>query len=146
MKEMPDPEIPGPGAEIRVLVADDSEAIRTRLALLVKHVPGVAEVTQAASAREVWEILFRVQPQMALVDVHLDDRGGGVLLQQIKKEFPGIALMALTRYAGAQFAATYRDCGADQCFDKTTELDALIRAVTRLAKSISNNEPREEHP
>ena len=127
-----------------VLVADDSEAIRTRLAALVGHVPGVSKVAQASSAREVWECLRRDGPRVALVDVHLDDRGGGILLRQIKTEFPALVLVALTRYAGAQLAATYRDCGADQCFDKTTELGEIIRTLAQLTRPIAKNATRKE--
>ena len=128
-----------------VLVADDSEAIRTRLAALVRHVPGVSKVMQASSAREVWECLRRDCPRAALVDVHLDDRGGGILLRQIKTEFPALVLVALTRYAGAQLAATYRDCGADHCYDKTTELGEIIQALAQLTRPILKNATRKEN-
>lgn len=136
----------GVGPRNMVLVADDSEAIRTRLAALVRHVPGVSAVVQAASAQEVWACLFRVPPRVALIDVHLDDRGGGVLLSQIQKQFPATVLVALTRYAGSQLAATYRDCGADHCFDKATELEAIIRTVAEAVRPMLNNEDQRETP
>ncbi len=134
------------GAQTSVLVADDSESIRTRLAALVSHVPGVSAVAQASSAREVWTCLRRDHPRVALIDVHLDDRGSGALLRQIKQEFPALVLVALTRYAGAQLASTYRDSGADQCFDKTTELAEIIQTLARVVRPNLKNEIQKELP
>ncbi len=128
-----------------VLVADDSEAIRTRLAALVRHVPGVLAVAQASSASELWECLRSVLPRVVLIDVHLDDHSGGVLMRRIKNEFPDLVLVALTRFAGAQLAATYRDCGADHCFDKTTELGAIIQAIARLVQPVVKNEMQKDN-
>ncbi len=132
------------GSQTTVLVADDSEAIRTRLAALVRHVPGVFAVAQASSASEVWECLRSDLPRVALIDVHLDDHSGGVLMRRIKNEFPNLVLVALTRFAGAQLAATYRDCGADHCFDKTTELGAIIQILAQLIQPIIHNETQKE--
>ena len=122
-----------------VLVADDSEAFRTRLALLVGHVPGVSEVVQASNGAEALEAIRCLHPRVALLDVQLDG-GAGALLTRIKEEFPATVLVALTRYAGPMMAATYRNSGADHCFDKTTELDAMIQTVGQRMKQ----DPREE--
>ena len=68
------------------------------------------------------------------------------MLPQIKKEFPELVLVALTRFPGAQLAATYRNCGADHCFDKTTELDELLRILAQLSRPLLNNETQKEIP
>lgn len=129
-----------------VLVADDSASIRTRLALLVGRLPGVSTVAQAASAQEVMELLPRIRPLVALIDVHLDDRGGAALIERIKQEFPSVVLVAMTRYAGPQLAANFRECGADYCFDKTSELELLLQTIERLNPSDVKNEPPKENP
>lgn len=126
-----------------VLVADDSEAFRTRLSLLVGHVPGVTEVVQASNGAEALDALRRLHPRVALIDVQLDAGGGaGALLARIKEEFPATVLVALTRYAGPMMASTYRKSGADHCFDKTTELDAMIQTVGQWMKQ----DPQEKQP
>lgn len=129
-----------------MLVADDSASIRTRLALLVGRIPGVSTVAQAASAQEVMELLPRIRPFAALIDVHLDDHGGAALIERIKQEFPSTVLVAMTRYAGPQLAANFRACGADYCFDKTSELDLLLQTIGRLTPPDENNETHKENP
>lgn len=111
-----------------VLVADDSEAIRTRLTALIRHVLGVSKVVSASGAEEAMIQLVREHPRVALVDVHLGD-GRGDLLRWIKREHPETLLVALMRYPVPQVAAVYRVHGADFCFDKTTELEAIVRVV-----------------
>ncbi len=129
-----------------MLVADDSASIRTRLALLVGRMPGVSTVVQAASDQEVMEALGRIRPFVALIDVHLDDHGGGALLERIKQQFPATVLVAMTRYSGPQLAANYRACGADYCFDKTSELELLLQTIGRLSPLDEKNEPHKENP
>ena len=128
------------------LVADDSEAIRMRLALLVRQIHGVSDVVHASSAAEVLECLSRVRPFVALVDVHLDDRGAGGLLRRMKKDFPETVLIALMRYAGPQLASIFQECGAEYCFDKTTELEQVFKTVENLIKKAKPHEPQKENP
>jgi DNA-binding NarL/FixJ family response regulator len=111
-----------------VLVADDSDAIRTRLISLIRHVPGVSSILSASNAPDLLEQLEQGLPCVALLDVHLGD-GGGALFRQIKQEHPGVVLVALMRYPVPQVAAIYRIYGADHCFDKTTEVDAIVEMV-----------------
>ena len=129
-----------------VLVADDSETFRTKLATLVCNIHGVSEVIQAASAQEILATLPIVRPFAALISVQLDDRGGGVLLCQIKKTFPSTILIALTRYASPKLSAIFRECGADYCFDKNTELESIFQTVEKLTKHVKSNEPQKETP
>jgi len=86
-------------------------------------------VARAANASEVWACLFRERPLLALVDVHLDDRGGSVLLHQLKQLFPSVVLVALTRDASSKFAVTYRGRDLDHDFDTDTELGEIIQAL-----------------
>ena len=137
-------ETDGGGTQTTVLVADDSESIRTRLAALVRHVPGVSAVAQASSASELWECLRGACPRVVLIDVHLDDHSGSVLMRRIKNEFPNLVQVALTRFAGAQLAASYRDCGADHCFDKTTELSKIIQTLAQVVRPNLRNETQKE--
>ena len=128
------------------LVADDSEALRTRLALLVRQIRGVSDVVQASSAAEVMECLSLVRPFVALVDAHMDDRGACELMRRIKKEFPNTVLIALIRYAGSQLAAVFQDCGAEYCFDKTTELKEVFQTVEQLIQKAKSHNPQKETP
>ncbi|NLG35641.1 MAG: response regulator transcription factor [Lentisphaerae bacterium] len=125
-----------------ILVADDSDAIRTRLISLIQHVPGVSAILSASNAREVLDQLEKARPGLALVDVHLGDGGGG-LFRRIKQEHPGVTLVALMRYPVPQVATIYRIYGADHCFDKTTEVDAILETVTQ---SVLKKEPEGDRP
>ena len=115
-----------------VLVADDSEAIRTRLTSLIGHVLGVGRVVSVSNGAEVLRQLEAVRPGVALVDVHLGD-GGGDLLRRIKREYPETLLVALMRYPVPQVSAAGRAHGADHGLDKTTELEAMVRIVAEEA-------------
>ena len=142
---------PAPGDRTRhgtstVLVADESEAFCTKLSALVCKIHGVSGVVQASRTQETWDGLSRTLPFAALVSVQLGDRGGGALLYQIKNTFPSTVLIALARYASPKLSAVYRECGADYCFDKNSELEAILRTIEQLAQQVQSNEPQKESP
>ena len=139
----PDPlETPCLDGRAVVLVADDSEAYRTRLSRLVRHVPGVSAVVQAVRGSEVLEAFRRCPPRVALVDIQLDAGDGeDGLFARIKNDYPATVLVALTRYGGPVMDAACRVRGADHCFDKTTELDAMIQTVGQWMKPNPQEKP-----
>ncbi len=88
-------------------------------------------MVRAASAREVWACRFRDRLLVALVGVHLTARGSSILLRQMRKIFPAVVLVALTRDASSQFAVTHRGCGLGQDFDTVAELGEIIQTLSR---------------
>jgi DNA-binding NtrC family response regulator len=126
-----------------VLVADDSESIRTRLRALVARIGGVSGVETASHAREAMACLERLEPAAALVDVHLEGAGVGDLLRRMKTRRPDMALIAMTLYAGEPVSATYQAQGADCCFDKVSEMDTMLRAVELFVKQQATPDSKE---
>ncbi len=139
---MPDQKL----AEGVVLVADDSEAIRSRLAALVGHIPGVRNVAQVANARDVETYLQYQRPCLALIDVYLDIQGGVSMIQQARRASPGTTLIALTRFPSEQLATLYRRYGADHCYDKVSGIEPLIQTVREFIANRKQETPQEETP
>ena len=129
---------------ITILVADESEPFRTKLSTRVKQIPGVDEVIEATRAHEVLARLPLAHPLVALISVQVDERGGGVLLCQIKKTFPTTILIALTRYASPKLSSVFRECGADYCFDKNTDLDSILQTIENVIHQTQLHEPQKE--
>lgn len=126
---------------ITVLVADDSQAFCSRLAHLLSLIPGVEQVFQATDARSALDGLRTASPavEIAAIDIHLGDQSGAPLFRRIRREFPDVTLFALTRFASPPIVETYLAAGADACFDKNEELDAMLQAI---AQHISTNHPQ----
>ncbi|MFJ3926753.1 response regulator [Streptomyces sp. NPDC090022] len=58
-------------SEIRVLIADDQEMVRTGFALILGAQPGIEVVGEAADGAECVELARRLRPDVCLVDVRM---------------------------------------------------------------------------
>ena len=116
-----------------VLIVDDSQAIRERLASLVSRISIVGKVLMAARMREAVQIAASERPAVVLVDVHIGDGDGETLLCELRQSLPKSCLVALVRYNSPAIAEEYKRLGADNCFDKGMELALLLDLVAHRA-------------
>jgi DNA-binding NarL/FixJ family response regulator len=72
------PKAPGQrnGADVRVLVADDQEIVRTGLAMILDAQPGIAVVGEAANGRQAVEMARQLRPDVCLLDIRMPDLDG----------------------------------------------------------------------
>src|ERR1700722_5648902 len=102
---------------MRVLVVDDSPAVRRRIAALLREVAGVAEI-DAAAALAMAEARA---PGLVVLDLHLGGPGGLHVLASFKRLPLAPSVAVLTNDASD---AHRREClakGADYFFDKSKE-------------------------
>jgi CheY-like chemotaxis protein len=118
---------------VKVLVVDDSRAVRTRLAEMIREVAGVADVSEAADAAGALAQLHRVRPHLVVLDVHLPDESGLQLLPKLRANHGGELpmIVVLTNDASEYHR---RECvarGADAFFDKSSEFDQVVALVAK---------------
>ena len=79
-----------PGDEmLRVVIVDDEELARMRLARLLGREEGVAIVAEAASGTEAVEVVRREDPDLLLLDVRMPDLDGFAVLRELRDDFFG---------------------------------------------------------
>ena len=72
----------------QVLVIDDSEPVRKRIAALLGESPQIQIVGEAGTATEGWQIFQKSHPGIVVLDIQLPDDSGIHLLKQIKADYP----------------------------------------------------------
>ena len=127
-------------ASLQTYIVEDSPVIRENLiATLEELVPvrvvGTAE-DEATALRWLGEPGQRVD--LVIVDLFLKSGSGLGVLRATQALHPSFRLVVLSNFATADMRRKCLALGADQVFDKSTEIDALVLYCERLAAGDGN--------
>lgn len=113
----------------RVFLADDSAAIRERIAGLLAggamDVVGQAETPQASIAG-----ILTAHPDVVVLDVQLEGGTGLEVLRAVRRADPAIAFVVFSNSAAPAYRRRYLAEGAIAFLDKSTEFQQLAGAVS----------------
>jgi signal transduction histidine kinase/ActR/RegA family two-component response regulator len=118
----------------RVLLVDDNaDALETLASLL--RMQG-ADVATASNGRDALEMIDRVQPDVAFLDIGMPDMDGHEVARQIRRrpQHAGLLLVALTGWGQDQDVARSSSAGFDHHLVKPADL-AQLRAILLQAPS-----------
>ncbi|HEY8965164.1 MAG TPA: response regulator [Candidatus Methylacidiphilales bacterium] len=111
----------------RLLLVDDDEAFRERLAVAMKR-RGYETLT-APSASEALSLAPAFGPTAAVVDLKMPEENGLVLVKALKERYPGIAVIVLTGYGSIATALEAVRLGAADYLTKPADADRVHEAL-----------------
>lgn len=117
---------------IRVLIVDDHAYFRKGLRALLKLLPEVEVVGEAADGDEAVGQTTALQPDVVLMDLHMPGRGGLAATEEILRASPHVAVLMLTMVEDDESLAAALRVGARGYVLKgadRVELGRAIRAV-----------------
>ena len=110
----------------RVLIADDSTAVRDSLTAVLRELGH--DVRLAADGTEALELAERWLPEFVILDVHMPTISGYDVARRLRARFTP-AVMQLVMMSGTDLDETTlagaKRAGFDHCIDKTSALKAL---------------------
>ena len=113
----------------RVLVVDDHAMLREGMAVLLRPLPDIEVVGEAASGEEAVERARRLRPDVVLMDVSMPGMNGIEATRRILAESPGTRVIGLTMFEDAQIEASMRKAGAVAYFTKGNQNDSLVGTI-----------------
>lgn len=113
----------------RVLIVDDSEQIRERLAAMLAESTQIRIVGQAGSGAEALESMRRRMPDTVILDIRLPGRNGIELLKEIKASYPDVTVIMLTNYDYGRYRQQCKRLGADYFLNKTLEFEKIVDSI-----------------
>lgn len=120
---------------MRVLIVDNSNAVRQRLLELVCAASGVERVWQAADAAAALE-LVRSQPvDVAVVDLALGSHNGLDLIDELRAERSQLLIIVLTNSSTEAHRDECLRRGAHFFFDKSHDFDRAIAVLSRITSA-----------
>src|SRR5262244_3038795 len=112
-----------------ILVVDDEENIRHTLRGVLAD-EGY-EVLEAPDGRRALELLERVAPRLAIVDVWMPEVDGIELVQRMRMQAPGVPIIVISGHGTIETAVRVIRDGAFDSLAQPFQLDALLRVVGR---------------
>ena len=121
---------------LRTYIVEDSALIRDSLVAALQELAAIEVVGTAES--EGVAVRWLAQPgnlaDLVIVDLFLQEGSGlGVLRALRDSATPRRARVVLSNYATPDMRRRCLELGADQVFDKSNDIDALIRYCAALA-------------
>jgi DNA-binding NarL/FixJ family response regulator len=118
---------------IRVLIADDQDAVRFSFRTILAAAPGVTVVGEAADGRTALEVAARVRPEVALVDVRMPGMDGLELTRLLTGATPPVHVVVVTTYDLDAYVHTALRNGASGFLLKHAGPPLLVEAVRAAA-------------
>jgi DNA-binding NarL/FixJ family response regulator len=123
-----------------IYIADDSEEVRQRLVNLVSGLKEVELVGQTGDAHAAIADIQRLQPDVAILDIRLENGNGIEVLEIVKLlKVPPLVIM-LTAFPNQQYRRKCISAGAEYFFDKTSEFERILNVLEPIVKLESSQE------
>lgn len=115
--------------DIRILVVDDHDLVRSGLGVLLRAQPDMLMVGEAATGEEALAACETLAPDLILMDVKLSDTDGIRLTREVRARFPEVKVLILSSYDEADFVRGTLQAGASGYLLKNVHSDQLTSAI-----------------
>ncbi|MCU0522785.1 MAG: response regulator transcription factor [Anaerolineae bacterium] len=122
--------------KLKIIICDDSTAVRERLVSMVLDLPEVDVVGQAEDVPGSLEAILRSRPDVVILDIRMPGGNGIDVLRKVKKMTPAPKVIMLTNYAYAQYRKESNEASADFFLDKSTEFDQIPLALEQIRQDL----------
>ena len=116
-------------AEIRILLVDDHEVVRTGLRMLLEGQPDIVIVGEASSGLKALQLASELHPDVIVMDITLPDISGIEATRRIKDKYPDVSIVALTIHEDEQYFFEMLQGGASAYVPKRAAPEDLISAI-----------------
>ena len=121
---------------ISIVIVDDHALVREGTRQLLQQDSDLDIIGVAASGEEALEVLDRLRPDVALVDVNLPEMSGLDLARHVVTNWPSIHVLIVSAYDDFAYIVEALDIGVDGYLLKTASTKELIDAVHAVADGV----------
>ena len=118
---------------IDVLVVDDHPVVLAGLSALIGSDPQLSVVGTARSVAEARDLVGRIEPAVAVLDLQLPDGDGIALGMELKQSWPALRVLILTMHADESTVIQSLASGLDGYLLKDADPEDVLAAVHSAA-------------
>jgi DNA-binding NarL/FixJ family response regulator len=120
---------------VRVLVADDQEAIRKRVASIIQSNPNLEVCAEAANGLEAIEKAQESNPDLVVLDITMPDLNGFEAARKIKQIAPDTPILILTVHKSRQLMEEAKMIGVHGYVTKAEAGQCLLKAIDAVLQN-----------
>ena len=125
------PKCDAPDAK-RIVIVDDHPLFRKGLEELIQSDDSFAVCGQAGNAAEAMDMIRKLSPELAIVDLSLPGTNGIELIKNIRAEFPKLPILVLSMHDESLYAVRALRAGADGYVMKHEAMANVIHAIREV--------------
>jgi DNA-binding NarL/FixJ family response regulator len=119
---------------IKVIIVDDHPAIREALANIISNSMDMMLCGQAGSADVAFKIARETHPDVAVVDISLEDAHGLDLVQNLQAQYPNMQVVVFSMYDENVYAERAIRAGATAYVMKSESTQNVAEAIRSVAQ------------
>ncbi len=116
----------------KLLIVDDSDFIRVRLAGMFDDAMNICSVLQAKDSAQAYELFNSLSPEIVILDIQITGDNGIKILEKLKKIRPQTKIIMLANYAYDQYRKRCMELGADYFFEKAGDMEQIVELCEKM--------------
>ena len=116
----------------KLLIVDDSDFIRVRLAEMFDDARNICTVLQAKDSAQAYTAFNSYLPEIVILDIHIPGDNGIKILEKFKKIRPQAKIIMLTNYPYDQYRKRCMELGADYFFEKSGDMEQIVELCEKM--------------
>jgi DNA-binding NarL/FixJ family response regulator len=120
---------------MRVLIVDDDDRFRWRLAQFLATVPDIEMVGEVASGHEALVNSGALKPDLVLMDVRMPGMDGVTATRLLKEQLPNLKVIVLSVYDLKEYKDAALASGASAYVIKKDMIEKLIPAIRNVLRN-----------
>jgi YesN/AraC family two-component response regulator len=126
---------------LRVLIADDTAAIRDSMSNLIARLRDVEIVGLAQTGTEALEMIRKLKPDIATLDIRMPELSGIKVLEAIRREKLPVMVIMLTGLEEPEYQRKCFALGAKHFFHKAMEFESVVDVLKAHAAELNAGTP-----
>ncbi len=121
---------------INILIADDSEIIRSGLIAFLLEMKGINIIGEAVNGEDAIHKVNSLNPDIVVLDIQMPIKNGLEVLKVIKENHPQIIVLVLTNLSNRKYRDKCKNLGCDLFLDKSTQFNEIINAIALISRIV----------
>lgn len=120
-------------SNIRLMLVDDHQVIRTGLKSFLQTQPDLEVVAEANNGQEAIERALEIRPDIIIMDISMPTMDGLEATRRLKEVWPQVIILCLTVHEDKFYFMKMLEAGASGYLTKQAASDELVQAIHTVA-------------